>query len=124
MGRAAKMETRERERMTSKEVYEIARGALDQHGKKDWSIGFHATKKNIGLCQYDRKRIMFSSYWLTKLTVVEWNNVILHEVAHALTGPFHGHNKTWRDKAHEIGLNVAEEIWGCGELQTMRDLLG
>ena len=109
--------------MTVNVVYEIARSALDEHGKKDWSIGFHATKKNIGLCQYDKKRIMFSSYWLPLLNTQDWHNIIKHEVAHALMGPGYGHGKAWRDKAHEIGLNVAEEKWGCGELQTLRDLL-
>ncbi len=29
--------------------------------------------------------------------------VLLHEVAHALVGPDHGHDQVWKDKALQIG---------------------
>ena len=33
-------------------------------------------------------------------------DTILHEIAHALVGPSHGHNAIWRRKAREIGCSA------------------
>jgi predicted SprT family Zn-dependent metalloprotease len=35
----------------------------------------------------------------------EVRNTILHEIAHALVGPNHGHGKVWKAKAKELGCN-------------------
>jgi len=109
--------------MTVNELFTSTRLKLDEYNLKEWQIAFHATKRSIGLCQYDKKRLSFSIYWLDKMKDYEWNNIILHEIAHALTGPGHGHDRLWRTMAHNIGLKVAEDKYGCGELTTIRDML-
>lgn len=35
--------------------------------------------------------------------VQAWKQVLLHEIAHALLGPDHGHDQVWKDKALQIG---------------------
>jgi Zn finger protein HypA/HybF involved in hydrogenase expression len=35
----------------------------------------------------------------------EVKNTLLHEIAHALVGPHHGHDRVWRAKALELGCN-------------------
>jgi predicted SprT family Zn-dependent metalloprotease len=35
----------------------------------------------------------------------EVRNTILHEIAHALVGPNHGHDRVWKAKAKELGCN-------------------
>ena len=36
----------------------------------------------------------------------EVKNTLLHEIAHALVGPGHRHNRVWRQKAREIGCDA------------------
>ena len=43
---------------------------------------------------------------LSKKNLKEIKNTILHEIAHALVGPKHGHNEIWKQKALEIGCDA------------------
>ena len=55
----------------------------------------------------------------------EVKNTLLHEIAHALVGPGHRHNRVWRQKAREIGcdakvthnLNFSEARYRVGCMQ-------
>jgi hypothetical protein len=72
---------------------------------KGWDFQFDRAKRRFGCCNYTKKRITLSEP-LTKLRTEQMvRNTILHEIAHALVGHEHGHNKVWKAKAIEIGCN-------------------
>jgi predicted SprT family Zn-dependent metalloprotease len=81
------------------ELHMEAHGLLD----RGWMFMFDRAAKRFGRCNYTRKLITLSH------TLVELNieavveQTILHEVAHAVVGPHHGHGPVWRRKAIEIG---------------------
>jgi hypothetical protein len=73
-----------------------------------WRIGLDtssASKRFLGYCDYNTKMIMMSFYFLRGPTCSEskMRNTILHEIAHALVGPFQSHNFIWKNKAKKIG---------------------
>jgi len=73
--------------------------------KKGWGFEFDKAKRRFGCCNYSTGRISLS------LALVELNseervrNTLLHEIAHALVGHGHGHDRVWRNKALEIGCD-------------------
>lgn len=78
---------------------------LRKHGLyPSWKTIFTKSGKWIARCYYDEKRIVFNIIHLNSRSEVEVRQTIYHEIAHALVGPGHGHNETWRNKAIELGL--------------------
>ena len=70
-----------------------------------WQFQFSQARRQYGLCMLG-KRIIKLSAPLTKLNSEESvRDTILHEIAHALVGRGHGHDRTWQTKAIEIGCN-------------------
>ena len=49
---------------------------------------------------------LFHGIMRAKASVDHITDTILHEIAHALVGPRHGHNAIWRQKAREIGCTA------------------
>jgi len=79
------------------------RRTMDQHGLEDWSFSFDNAKRRFGRCDGTMKKITMSRY-LVELN--DWDEVrqtALHEIAHALVGPSHGHDRVWLEKARELG---------------------
>lgn len=70
---------------------------------KGWRFHFDHAKSRCGLCRYGRKRIQLSTYYIKSATVVDIEDTILHEMAHAYLGPEHGHDETWRQVAKQMG---------------------
>ena len=57
-----------------------------------------------GECDYNTKTIRINNNCLWQLSWQQVNDLILHEVAHALC-PNHGHDEVWKAKAIEIGCD-------------------
>jgi len=68
-----------------------------------YKIRFYKAKGYVGLCNYRRKDITISTYWLESLTLEELLDTINHELAHAAVGPDHGHGEVWQKVAVEFG---------------------
>ena len=49
--------------------------------------------------------LSFSRNLIARRSPVEMRNTLLHEIAHALAGPSHGHDRTWRAHALRIGCD-------------------
>lgn len=92
------------------EVANEAYYLLRQHGLDDWRFEFHNRKTFMGTCFYRRKLIAYSIYFL-HAPREEITDMLLHEIAHALVGPGHGHGRVWRAKARELGCRPVT----CGE---------
>lgn len=52
---------------------------------RDWKFGWTNEKKALGRCFFNKKLITLSRYWVLFLREEEKIDVILHEIAHALT---------------------------------------
>ena len=79
------------------------RRLLREHGLDDWTIVADRAKTRAGVCRFTRRQIGISAPLTTLHSEEEVLDTILHEIAHALVGPHHGHDAVWRAKAREIG---------------------
>ena len=76
------------------------------HGLGDWRFDFDRAKTRAGICKYDLHEIGLSRTLTQLHTEAEVRDTILHEIAHALVGPEHGHGPVWRAKALAIGCSA------------------
>ena len=83
-------------------VLREGRRLLDLHGLQDWSIGIDIKpRRRLGRCCFDRKRIGVSQCFIDrKPTLDDLHNLLLHEIAHALSP--HSHNLVWKRKYAEL----------------------
>ncbi|KRE41082.1 SprT-like domain-containing protein [Knoellia sp. Soil729] len=83
----------------------LGRRLLREHGLEHWTITTDRAKTRAGVCRFASRTISLSSA-LTRLhDDAEVRDTILHEIAHALVGPAHGHDHVWRQKAMSIGCS-------------------
>ena len=87
------------------EAARMGRRLLDQHGLHDWTIVFDRAKRRAGICRWARKEIGLSAPLTSIHPESEVRDTVLHEVAHALVGPRHGHDRVWRAMALRIGCS-------------------
>lgn len=82
----------------------LANQLMNQHGisQKGWKFSFDNARRRFGCCSYRKKQISLSKHLTLLNSESEVKNVILHEIAHALTRGHH-HDHIWRAKAIEIG---------------------
>jgi len=87
------------------EAATMGRRLLDEHGLGDWTLVFDRAKRRAGVCRPGPRQIGLSAPLTLLHPVVEVRDTILHEIAHALVGPRHGHDKVWRAVARRIGCS-------------------
>lgn len=93
------------------EVRNLALGLMGQYGLLDWTFVYNRRKRALGLCRYATKTIELSIYFVDGNTIEEVRDTLLHEIAHALVGPGHGHDWVWKVKCAEVGARPER----CGE---------
>ncbi len=86
-----------------REVGRWAEQLIRSHGLTDWEFVFNRRKRSLGMCSYDRKTIELSTHFVDRNEMVSIRDTLLHEIAHALVGPGHGHDAVWKRKCVEIG---------------------
>ena len=109
-------------------VRKLARELLDKHGLHDWAFAFNRRKRSLGFCRYEARTIELSVFLVERNGEAEIRDTLLHEIAHALVGPGHGHGSVWKRKCLEIGAtpqrcgqaDMPEGRWrarcgGCGK---------
>ena len=86
----------------------LAKLLLNEHElfDKGWRFSFDRAKRRAGSCKFSNKEITLAKAYAEQEDFKEIKNAILHEIAHALVGPKHGHNEIWRQKALEIGCDA------------------
>jgi predicted SprT family Zn-dependent metalloprotease len=73
------------------------------HGLHGWSFAYSRGKRTMGWCLYEAKAIKLSIHFVERNSAEEIRDTLLHEIAHALVGPGHGHDIFWKRKCLEIG---------------------
>lgn len=91
------------------EVHVRAFELFKKHGLENWHFKFDRAIQRAGSCHFGKRTISLSIHMVLKetITMEQIENVILHEMAHAIVGFQHGHNDVWRAKAIEIGCDGA-----------------
>lgn len=85
-------------------VIQFGNGLLSEHGCEGWrtEVSTRMTSR-FGVCYY-RPKVIKIAAWLVDSG--DWDQVedtVRHEVAHAVTGPGHGHDLTWKRAAIKVG---------------------
>jgi predicted SprT family Zn-dependent metalloprotease len=81
----------------------LALDLMAVHGLRGWTFRFNRSKTNLGLCRYGPRVIELSVHFVERNSWGEVRDTLLHEIAHALVGPGHGHDAVWRRKCLEVG---------------------
>ena len=68
-----------------------------------WVFRFDNAKKRGGLCNHTTSTISMSKYLCELWSLEECEQVMLHEIAHALAPKNHRHSRQWRAIAESIG---------------------
>lgn len=103
--------------LTLADIEDLAKWALDEFALTDrgWTFRWDRATRRAGSCNYRNKTITLSK----PIYMIEPNrdhalNTVLHEVAHALTGPGAGHGPVWRARARQVGARPER----CHSLET------
>jgi hypothetical protein len=87
------------------EARRLAAELMTEHGLKDWRLAFDNARARFGFCRPARREIGLSRHLTLLSSEDEVRNTLLHEIAHALVGPQHGHDDVWRARALAIGCD-------------------
>ncbi len=82
---------------------DLAHKLIAEHKLRDWSFRFNRGKRTLGLCDYSRKRIELSAYFVAHNDETAVRDTLLHEIAHAIAGQRAGHGPKWRAVCRRIG---------------------
>lgn len=103
-------EAREAPEISLAEVQRLANSLLRKHKLKNgigggWRFGFDLAPSRAGVCNYRHKQISLSVTYCLEASREDVVDTVLHEIAHALVGPAHGHDAVWRAMAIRIGCS-------------------
>jgi len=87
----------------SLEAHQLARHLLAVHRLSDWSFAFNRSKRQMGCCLYGPKTILLSRHFVERNSWDLIRDTLLHEIAHALVGPGHGHDAAWKAMCLRVG---------------------
>ena len=87
-------------------IRELAETLMGEHlVESGWTFEFDRAVRRFGQCSYAKKRITVS-FPLARANPIETTrDTILHEIAHAIVGPGHGHDHVWRRTALSVGCS-------------------
>ena len=84
----------------------VAEALIQLHGLDGWSFQFDTAQKRAGSCAFNTKVISLSRLYCLKASDAQVRDTVLHEIAHALAGPKHNHDATWKRIARSIGCTA------------------
>ena len=91
--------------MDLKEAWTRSIELMDKHGliAKGWKFDMNMRRSSLGLCSHGRNTIELSAPLTKANTWDRMKRTVLHEIAHALIGPGHGHDMIWKSICLAIG---------------------
>ena len=84
-------------------VARCAEQLMAAHGLAGWSLQLDDASRRAGSCNAALKVIGLSRLYCLHATAEELRETVLHEIAHALVGTEHGHDRLWKAAARAIG---------------------
>lgn len=88
---------------TTEEIYELARSLMNGHGVVSWKFKFHNSNRRVGNCCHTEKTISLSKQLILACSKTLVLDTVLHEIAHAITGKNHGHDRKWKINFLRLG---------------------
>ena len=80
------------------------RELLREHGLPRWEVRVNRRmSRTLGRCDHRTRRIELADWVFQRCPPDEIEDLVLHEVAHALAGPGAGHGPVWKRIALELG---------------------
>ena len=76
---------------------------MADHGLATWAFRFDRAVRRAGQTNFTTRTISLSKPLTELCDEAQVRDTILHEIAHALAGPAHGHDQTWRSIASSLG---------------------
>ena len=95
--------------MRRQEARDLARSLMDASGLFDWRFRFDHARRRAGACTHATRTISLSGPLTDLYDADTVRAVVLHEIAHALVGPAHGHDAAWRRAAR-----APRRVSSCG----------
>lgn len=83
----------------------LAQDLLAEHGLDGWTVVLDRARVRAGVCRADRRETGLSRVLTALHDEAQVRDTVLHEVAHALVGPGHGHDAAWRAQARALGCS-------------------
>ena len=84
-------------------IEQLKRWGLTGDYNNDWCMVWDKSVRRYGQCRYHKQEVGISKH-MTKLnSIEETKDVVLHEIAHALTGMGHGHDVVWKRMCVKVG---------------------
>lgn len=80
----------------------LALSLMTKHGV-DWEFGWDRARRRAGQTNFTDRKITLSRTLTELCTPEQVTQTVLHEIAHALVGPGHGHGPVWKNMAKRIG---------------------
>ena len=71
--------------------------------RNDWCFVWDKSVRRYGQCRYHKQEIGVSKHLVKLNSIEESKDVVLHEIAHALTGIGHGHDAVWKRMCIKVG---------------------
>ena len=84
---------------------QMAEILIKQYGIKH-TFKFDNAKNRFGQCHDGNMTISLSKPLTLVNTEEKVKETILHEIAHAIVGCYHGHNKVWKSQMIKMGLMI------------------
>ena len=97
--------------MTLNEIEILGVRLIQEHEVKSglktgWQFAFDLAPVRGGICRHRTKQITLSVTFCQKAHKEDIVDTILHEIAHAIVGPNHGHDEIWKAAARRIGCTA------------------
>ena len=71
-----------------------------------WRFRFEIATSRAGICRYTTRTIALSVSFVLRASWDDIRDTLLHEVAHAIVGPGHGHDAVWQTAARRLGCTA------------------
>ena len=69
-----------------------------------WRFHFEPTANRAGVCRHRTRTIAIAVSYALRADRHDIRDTLLHEIAHAIVGPTHHHDRVWKAKARENRL--------------------
>jgi len=82
----------------------LTQALFDQNGLRGWQVSVNTRMtRTLGRCDQGTRTIQLARWVFERCPWSEIEDLVRHEVAHALAGPRAGHGPRWKQIARELG---------------------